>query len=55
MYGFVFQADLAKKNEDLQALKQQHELLKKMLYQQEQVCIMKTSVSSFKYREDIVI
>ena len=30
-------ADLAKKNEDLEALKQQHELLKKMLYQQEQL------------------
>ena len=34
---FPPQADLLKKNDELEALREQHDLLKKMLYQQEQV------------------
>ena len=31
-----------KKNDELEALRQQHDLLKKMLNQQEQVCMLST-------------
>ena len=34
---FPFQCDLSKKNEELEALKQQHDLLQKMLHQQEEL------------------
>ncbi len=37
-FSCCFQNDLMKKNDELEALRQQHDLLKKMLNQQEQVC-----------------